>query len=91
MTTKISILGSGAMATACSILLAERDDQSVSMWARSPDQARDLTEHRENRRLLPNVRLPDKLEISSDIDEAVWWQPFPRNSSARPSKKLPAI
>jgi glycerol-3-phosphate dehydrogenase (NAD(P)+) len=71
MTTKISILGSGAMATACSILLAERDDQSVSMWARSPDQARDLTEHRENRRLLPNVRLPDKLEISSDIDEAV--------------------
>ena len=71
MTTKISILGSGAMATACSILLAERDDQSVSIWARNPDHARDLTEHRENRRLLPNVKLPDKLEISSDIDEAI--------------------
>ena len=71
MTTKISILGSGAMATACSILLAEREDQTVSIWARSPDHARDLAEYRENRRLLPNVKLPDKLEISSDIDEAI--------------------
>lgn len=71
MTKKISILGSGAMATACSILLAEQEDQAVTLWARSPDHARDLREHRENRRLLPNVPFPDKVEISSDIDEAI--------------------
>lgn len=71
MTKKISILGSGAMATACSILLAEQEDQAVTLWARSPEHARDLREHRENRRLLPNVPLPDKVEISSDIDEAI--------------------
>ena len=36
---KITILGSGAMATACSILLAEHADQEVAMWARNPHHA----------------------------------------------------
>jgi glycerol-3-phosphate dehydrogenase (NAD(P)+) len=71
MATKISILGSGAMATACSILLAEHDGQTVSLWARNPDHARDIARHRENRRLLPGVILPAELEITSDIQQAV--------------------
>ena len=70
MATKITILGSGAMATACSILLAEHEGQAVSLWARNPQHARDMARQRENRRLLPGVRLPDGLEITSDIDQA---------------------
>ena len=71
MATKISILGSGAMATACSILLAEHAGLTVSLWARNPDHARDIALHRENRRLLPGVSLPAELEITSDIQQAV--------------------
>ncbi len=68
---RIAILGSGAMATACSILLSEHAEQSVSLWARTSEHARDMSENRENRRLLPGVPLPETLEITSDIDRAV--------------------
>ncbi len=37
------------------------------MWARNPDYARDIQEHRENRRLLPDVPLVDTIEATSDI------------------------
>jgi len=70
MTTKITVLGSGAMATACSILLAEHPHQCVSLWARNPDYARDMDEQRENRRLLPGVPIPDSVSVTSDIDQA---------------------
>lgn len=71
MTTKITILGSGAMATACSVLLAEHPDQRIAMWVRSEDHACDINEHRENRRLLPGVKIPDGVEVISRVDEAV--------------------
>jgi len=66
MTTKITILGSGAMATACSILLAEHDDQDVTIWARNTQHAQQMLADRENRRLLPGVRLPDRLTVTAD-------------------------
>jgi glycerol-3-phosphate dehydrogenase (NAD(P)+) len=71
MTTKITILGSGAMATACSILLAEHADQDVAIWARNPQHAEQMQRERENRRLLPGVRLPDRLVVTSDLDAAL--------------------
>jgi glycerol-3-phosphate dehydrogenase (NAD(P)+) len=71
MSTKITILGSGAMATACSILLAEHADQDVAIWARNPDHAAQITRDRENRRLLPGVKLPDKVVITADIEQAL--------------------
>jgi glycerol-3-phosphate dehydrogenase (NAD(P)+) len=71
MATRITVLGSGAMATACSILLAEHADQTVSIWARNADYARDIDVHRENRRLLPGVQIPDTIEITADIDAAL--------------------
>jgi glycerol-3-phosphate dehydrogenase (NAD(P)+) len=71
MATKITVLGSGAMATACSILLAEHADQNVAIWARNDDHARDIAAQRENRRLLPGVQIPDTIEITSDINAAM--------------------
>lgn len=71
MATKSTILGSGAMATACSILLAEHADQTVSLWSRSPEHAREMQAARENKRLLPGVRLPDGVDVSADIGEAI--------------------
>jgi glycerol-3-phosphate dehydrogenase (NAD(P)+) len=71
MTTKITILGGGAMATACAILLAERDDQQVTIWARNPDHAKNMQQSRVNERLLPGIRLPDKVQVTSDIAAAI--------------------
>ncbi|MCH7987611.1 MAG: NAD(P)-dependent glycerol-3-phosphate dehydrogenase [Planctomycetes bacterium] len=71
MTTKTTVLGSGAMATACSILLAEHPGQDVAIWARNPDHAREMSEHRENKRLLPGVPIPQSIQITADIRQAV--------------------
>ncbi len=71
MTTKIAILGGGAMATACAILLAEHPDQQVSIWARNPDYAKQMQRDRENRRLLPGVLLPENISITSDLELAL--------------------
>jgi glycerol-3-phosphate dehydrogenase (NAD(P)+) len=71
MPKKITVLGSGAMATACSILLAEHPDQSVALWARDADHARDIDSVRENKRLLPGVRIPDRIVVTADVGKAV--------------------
>ncbi|MFV0445541.1 MAG: NAD(P)H-dependent glycerol-3-phosphate dehydrogenase [Planctomycetaceae bacterium] len=71
MTTKITILGSGAMATACAILLADQQDTNVAIWARIEEHARKLRLQRENRRLLPGVSIPDSIEVTADINKAV--------------------
>ncbi len=69
--TKITVLGSGAMATACAILLAEHDDQQVSMWARNAGHAEQMQQTRENKRLLPGVALPERISVTSDIELAL--------------------
>ena len=69
--TKTAILGGGAMATACSILLSDHDDSAVSMWVRNPEHAEELAAARENTRLLPGVAIPDSIEITADIAAAV--------------------
>ncbi|MGH7200666.1 MAG: NAD(P)H-dependent glycerol-3-phosphate dehydrogenase [Planctomycetaceae bacterium] len=71
MTTQITILGGGAMATACSVLLAEHAGQRVAIWGRNADHVREMAEHRENRRLLPGVPIPEDVLITSNVDEAL--------------------
>lgn len=68
---KITVLGGGAMATACSALLAEHQGQQVSMWARNADYAKSMQQTRENARLLPGVKLSTSIEVTSDIAVAV--------------------
>ena len=46
MSTKITILGNGAMASACSILLTENPSQQVAMWSRNPENAEELARER---------------------------------------------
>lgn len=71
MAGQIAILGSGAMGTACSILLAGHGKQRVTLWCRNAEYAREMAELRENRRLLPGVPIPDSVEITDEIERAV--------------------
>ena len=68
---KITVLGSGAMATACAVLLTEHPEQSVTLWCHNSDHARDLNTRRENERLLPGVPIQDAVRITADANEAV--------------------
>ncbi|MGQ0633165.1 MAG: NAD(P)H-dependent glycerol-3-phosphate dehydrogenase [Planctomycetaceae bacterium] len=70
MPRKLTVLGGGAMGTGCSIVLSEQPGRIVSLWTRDAGQARTLETDRENRRLLPGIRLPAAIEVTSDARAA---------------------
>lgn len=67
----ITVLGSGAMGTACALVLAQQPERQVRLWARNPTFARHIQETRENSRLLPGVRLPANVQVTADAAAAL--------------------
>lgn len=65
--TDIAILGAGAFGTALAIVLGT--EGPVTLWARSPDAARSLSETRENPRL-PGTELPPAVAVTADLEAA---------------------
>jgi len=53
------------MGTICAVMLAE-NGWAVRLWSAFADQARELAEHRENRRFLPGCTLPEAIKITGD-------------------------
>ena len=66
-----TVLGAGAMGTACAWILAQQPEHQVRLWARNETFARHIHETRENSRLLPRVRLPDSIRVTADPREAL--------------------
>jgi glycerol-3-phosphate dehydrogenase (NAD(P)+) len=64
MPQSITIIGDGAMATVCALLL-DSQGESVTMWGNSADHVAALVQTRENRRYLPGHRLPDTLRVTA--------------------------
>ena len=70
MNERVAIVGTTTWGTTLGIILA-RSSVPVSILARTPAEAAELNSKRRNKRFLPNVPLPDALEVSSDIQEVV--------------------
>jgi glycerol-3-phosphate dehydrogenase (NAD(P)+) len=70
MPTKLAVLGDGAMGTACAILLAKRPEHQVTLWSAREENARILRDRRENIRLLPGVRIPEVIALTTDVRQA---------------------
>ncbi|MCE8513069.1 NAD(P)-dependent glycerol-3-phosphate dehydrogenase [Ruegeria pomeroyi] len=64
----VAVLGSGAFGTALAISLAGKGP--VTLWSRSPEQARQMQETRENQQRLPGLPLPEALSVTADLDQA---------------------
>lgn len=64
----IGVMGAGAFGTALAITLADAG-RSVTLWARSGDQARAMAKARCNQAYLPNARFPETLTATDDLDE----------------------
>ncbi len=67
---QFAILGSGGFGTTIAIMLAQSVDCSVRLWCAHPETASQLREHRENRRQLIGVPIPEEILITSDPEEA---------------------
>jgi len=67
---RVAVLGAGSWGTALSILLINNGHRTV-LWGRSADRVCDIVRTRLNRAYLPDLRLPDALTVTSDLEAAV--------------------
>jgi glycerol-3-phosphate dehydrogenase (NAD(P)+) len=65
MSERVTILGDGAMATVCSILLTQ-GGSGVTMWGAFEESIDRLIQNRENQRLLPGVRVPPGVHLTAN-------------------------
>ena len=68
MAERVTILGDGAMATVCSILLTE-NGHNVTMWGAFEESIEQLMQDREQRRLLPGVKVPQSVRLTANDAE----------------------
>jgi 1-acyl-sn-glycerol-3-phosphate acyltransferase len=59
---RAAVIGAGSWGTAVAVLLA-RGGLEVQLGARTPERVAELVEDRENRRYLPDVALPDSIDV----------------------------
>jgi len=69
-TKKISVIGDGGWGTTLAMLLVS-NGHKVNMGGAFPDYIRQMEKTRQNDKFLPGIKLPDSLELTSDIAPAV--------------------
>jgi|Deesub1362B_J571_1020462.scaffolds.fasta_scaffold01120_11 glycerol-3-phosphate dehydrogenase (NAD(P)+) len=67
---RIGVLGAGSWGTALAVLLSTKFEP-IWMWEFRPDVADQLATYRENRPMLPGIRIPDAVQITADLAEVV--------------------
>ncbi|GGE27795.1 glycerol-3-phosphate dehydrogenase [NAD(P)+] [Agaricicola taiwanensis] len=67
--TTVGVIGAGAWGTALANVAA-RTGRSVALWARRAEQVAELTNLRENRRYLADIRLADTVAPTADLARA---------------------
>src|SRR5687767_2727939 len=65
---RITILGDGAMATVCSILLTQGGHE-VTMWGAFEESIERLIQNREQQRLLPGARIPPGVRLTANDND----------------------
>ena len=65
---RTAIVGAGGWGTALAILWAKRGND-VILWGNDPDRAAKLRASRENADYLPGVKVPESVQVTSDIAE----------------------
>lgn len=68
--SKVCVLGAGAWGTALAKVLADKG-RTTTVWAHEPTVAATINETHENSRYLPGAKLPDCLDCTADLEEAL--------------------
>lgn len=67
---KISVLGAGSWGTALAVLLCENGHQ-VTIWSIDQREVEMIREHREQVEKLPGVKVPEKIQVTNDLESSV--------------------
>jgi glycerol-3-phosphate dehydrogenase (NAD(P)+) len=65
---RVVILGAGNWGTTLAIALASQD-REISLWTRTAAQAKALASSRENKKYLPNIKIPQAVRITEKFSE----------------------
>jgi glycerol-3-phosphate dehydrogenase (NAD(P)+) len=68
---RIAVLGAGSWGTTLAIVLSE-NKHDVSLWTYRPEQAAMMKETLENPAFLPGIKIPQRICILTDIEEAAY-------------------
>lgn len=68
--SKVSVIGAGSWGTALAILL-EKNGHQVTLWSHREEEAKELAKSREHKSKLPGVQIPDGIEITGDLENAL--------------------
>jgi len=68
-TYRITIIGDGAMATVCALVLHSKNHPLI-LWSAFPEYAKQMAQTRENGKYLPGFSIPTGIRITSDEKEA---------------------
>ncbi|WP_413452637.1 NAD(P)H-dependent glycerol-3-phosphate dehydrogenase [Georgenia phoenicis] len=67
---RAAVLGTGSWGTTFAAVLADAGNE-VTMWGRSPDTCREISEEHRNERYLPGVALPTAVRATTDLRAAL--------------------
>jgi len=68
---QVTILGTGAYGIALALMFHENKTNQITMWTKFEEEAKDLNKYRENKKVLPGVKIPKEIKFSNDIDESI--------------------
>ncbi len=69
--TKLAFIGAGSWGTATASIVARKKESEVVLWARRPELAETINVFHENPQYLPGLELPEELQATNDMAEAV--------------------
>lgn len=67
---KITILGGGAYGLALSLMFY-KNNCDITIWEKVDEVRKNLLENRENKKVLPNIKIPNDIKIEGNIEEAI--------------------
>ncbi|MGP4078333.1 NAD(P)H-dependent glycerol-3-phosphate dehydrogenase [Pseudalkalibacillus sp. R45] len=67
---KVAVIGAGSWGTALALVLAD-NDHDVRIWARRSEQVEEINEKHTNSKYLPDIKLPENLVATNDLEDAV--------------------
>lgn len=70
---KVSVMGAGSWGLGLAILL-NNNGHDVKVWSVFPEEIKVLDKERENKKCLPGVHIPEKIEMTADTEYAVMVQ-----------------
>ena len=66
----VAVLQAGSWGTTLATILARDGGKRVTLWTRDRAQAEQIAARRENTRYLPGIRIPDGVDVTSDLERA---------------------